>query len=48
MEKNIEEDIEMLKNLKTAINTNCVNFGGKSMCDCGYQEAIDNILIDIK
>lgn len=44
----IEEDMKILENLKTAIETGLVNFGGKSMYDCGYQEAIENILSDYK
>lgn len=49
MKKNsVEEDIKILENLKTAIDTGCVNFGGKSMYDCGYQEAIEHILQDYK
>ena len=49
MKKNsVEEDIKILENLKTAIDTGCVNFGGKSMYDCGYQEAIEHILSDYK
>ena len=48
MKNSIEEDIEILENLKTAINTGCVNFGGKSMYDCGYQESIEHILSDYK
>ncbi len=44
----IEEDIKILENLKTAIDTGCVNFGGKSMYGCGYQEAIEHILSDYK
>lgn len=47
-ENSIEEDIKILENLKTAIDTGCVNFGGKSMYDCGYQEAIEHILSDYK
>lgn len=49
MKKNsVEEDIKILENLKTAIDTGCVNFGGKSMYDCGYQEALEHILQDYK
>lgn len=49
MKKNsVEEDIKILENLKTAIDTGCVNFGGKSIYDCGYQEAIEHILQDYK
>lgn len=44
----IEEDIKILENLKIAIDTGCVNFGGKSMYGCGYQEAIEHILLDYK
>lgn len=44
----IEEDIKILENLKIAIDTGCVNFGGKSMYGCGYQEAIEHILSDYK
>ncbi len=47
-ENSIEEDIKIIENLKTAIDTGCVNFGGKSMYDCGYQEAIEHILSDYK
>ena len=36
IENSIEEDIKILENLKTAIDTGCVNFGVKSMYDCGY------------
>lgn len=48
IENSIEEDIKILENLKIAIDTGCVNFGGKSMYDCGYQEAIEHILSDYK
>lgn len=48
MENSIREDIKILENLKTAIDTGCVNFGGKSMYGCGYQEAIEHILSDYK
>lgn len=48
MENSIEENIKILENLKTAIDTGCVNFGVKSMYDCGYQEAIEHILSDYK
>ena len=44
----IGEDIKILENLKTAIDTGCVNFGGKSMYGCGYQEALEHILSDYK
>lgn len=47
-ENSIEEDIKILENLKTAIDTGCVNFGGKPIYDCGYQEAIEHILSDYK
>ncbi len=47
-ENSIEEDIKILENLKIAIDTGCVNFGGKSMYGCGYQEAIEHILLDYK
>lgn len=44
----IEEDIKLLENLKTAIDTGFVNFGDKSMYDCGYQEALEHIISDYK
>ena len=44
----IEEDMRILENLKTAIETGLVNFSGKSMYDWGYQETIENILSDYK
>ena len=48
MKNSIEEDIKILENLKTVIDTGCVNFSGASMYDCGYQEAIEHILSDYK
>ena len=48
MTKEQEENIKILENLKTVIETGLVNFGGKSMYDCGYQEAIKHILSDLK
>lgn len=48
MTKEQEESIEILENLKTVIETGLVNFSGKSMYDCGYQEAIEHILSDLK
>lgn len=44
----IEEEIEIVENLKTVIETGLVNFSGTSMYDCGYQEAIEHILSDYK
>lgn len=48
MTKEQEENIKILENLKTVIETGLVNFSGKSMYDCGYQEAIEHILSDLK
>ena len=48
MKNSIEEDIKILENMKTVIDTGLVKFGGISMYDCGYQEAIEHILSDYK
>ena len=48
MKRSIEEHITILENLKTAIDTGCVDFGGKSIYDCGYQEAIEQLLLEYR
>lgn len=47
-QSSIEEDIKIIENLKEAINSGLCYFGSVTMYDCGYQEALNDFLLDYK